>query len=244
MQPEPTGVKIVDDVLAEATGNGHRHDPVSPRLGGPAGNARLTSWTGLALLVCIAAELVTLLDVTGLMNWHVGVGIALVALALLKTASTGWRILRYYSRSAPYVSAGPPPLLLRVLGPLVIGSTFGVLGSGLALLAIGPRASETPWFALLGQEVSPVTIHQAFFVLFGVLVGLHLLARGLPAAMLATGRLRRGAAPRSVPGGTPRFIAVLATVAAAVVAIVMVVPSVHGWDRGRFGRDVGSLRDH
>ena len=79
------------ELLAEAAGKGNRSDPVLPTTGGPAGNARLTAWTGLLLLVLFLAEVVTLLDVRGLLSWHVVLGTLLVPPALLKTASTGWR---------------------------------------------------------------------------------------------------------------------------------------------------------
>ena len=88
--------QLTADVLAEATGRRHRSDAVVPGGGGPAGNARLTAATGLVLLVLFLAELVTLLDVSGLIGWHVAIGVLLVPPALLKTASTGWRIVRYY----------------------------------------------------------------------------------------------------------------------------------------------------
>ena len=76
-------------VADEAIGRGHRSDPVLTGSGGPAGNARLTAWTGLVLLALFLAELVTLLDVRGLLSWHVAIGVLLVPPALLKTASTG-----------------------------------------------------------------------------------------------------------------------------------------------------------
>lgn len=230
----PTGLAVFDAVLEEAVGRGLRRDPVVAGTGGPAGNARLTSWIGLLLLVLIAGELITLLDVFGLMNWHVGIGIGLTALALLKTASTGWRILRYYTESTTYGSAGPPPLLLRLLGPLVIAATLGVLGSGLALIAVGPARSRQPWITVVGHPLSLVTLHAGFFVLFAVLTGLHLLARFIPALSLATGRPRRpGAAELAVPGEGRRIALIAATCVAAVLAIVLVLPSVHGWQRER-----------
>src|SRR4051812_33135999 len=110
---------LIDDVLQEASGRTPRRNTVTASSGGPAGNAALVAWTGLLLLVLIAAQLITLLDVRGLIDWHVGIGVLLVPVALLKTISTGWRILRYYTRNEPYRTAGPPPTLLRVLGPLV-----------------------------------------------------------------------------------------------------------------------------
>src|SRR5215471_16465349 len=134
---------LTDPVVAEATGRTHRHDEALPG-GGPAGNARLTAWVGLVLLALFAAELVTLLDVRGLVSWHVAVGIALIPPALVKTGSTGWRIVRYYTGNRPYRRAGPPPLLLRVLGPLVVLTTLAVLGTGVLLLVVGAGASLHP----------------------------------------------------------------------------------------------------
>jgi hypothetical protein len=87
---------MVADAVAEAVGRERRVDPVLPRTGGPAGNALLTAWTALVLLVCSLAELLTLFDVKGLISWHVAIGALLVPPAVLKTASTGWRIARYY----------------------------------------------------------------------------------------------------------------------------------------------------
>lgn len=224
-------------VGAESLGRGHRHDPVGERTGGPAGNARLTAWLGLLALVAVGAELITLLDVNGLIAWHAGVGIALTVLAVLKVASTGWRMVRYYSGSAPYVEAGPPPVLLRLLGPFVVLSTLGVLGSGLALIAVGRRSSEQAWFSLLGQSVSPLTLHQAFFVLFGVFVGLHVLARVVPAAVLVSGRRRFGGSRTSVPGRAARLGIVTGGMAAALVAVTLVLPTVADWNHHVFDRD-------
>lgn len=75
VSPRTVGVDVLDDVLDEAVGRGRRHDPVVGGTGGPAGNARLTAWVGLLLVVLIAAELVTLLDVTSLIDRHVRIGI-------------------------------------------------------------------------------------------------------------------------------------------------------------------------
>ncbi len=224
----------VDVVVDEAVGRGHRADPVVPRSGGPAGNARLTSWIGLLLLAVSLAELVTLLDVTGLIGWHVALGIVLTSLALAKTASTGWRIMRYYTGSQAYGSAGPPPLILRFLGPLVVLSTLCVLGSGIALIALGRPASERSWFSLLGQGISPLTLHQLSFILFGVFVGLHVLARLVPAVLQASGRVRVGEQRATVPGGAARALIVALCLVAGVIALIAVLP-VSGWRHDHFG---------
>src|ERR1700750_2681579 len=124
---ERTGTFIeraVGDAVAEAIGRERRDNPVLPTTGGPAGNALLTAWTGLVLLVLSVGELLTLFDVRGLISWHVAIGALLIPPALMKTASTGWRLSRYYAGHPAYRESGPPPLLLRLLGPLVVLSTW------------------------------------------------------------------------------------------------------------------------
>ena len=50
---------VAVDYARQAAGRSHRRDEVVVSSGGPAGNARLTAWTGLLLLVLFGAELVT-----------------------------------------------------------------------------------------------------------------------------------------------------------------------------------------
>jgi hypothetical protein len=209
-----------DDTLAEALGREHRADPVLPGGGGPAGNARLTAWTGLALLVLFLVELATLLNLDGLIGWHVVVGVLLVPPALLKTATTGWRIVRYYTHGRAYRTAGPPPLFLRVLGPLVVVGTLAVLGTGLALIAVGPDAGRTPFLVVLGFGVSALALHQATFVVWAVVTGLHVLGRLVPAVrIVATGP---DAGP-SVPGRISRSVVLALTLVVAGVAAVVLL---------------------
>jgi hypothetical protein len=232
--------RIGTDLLGEAAGRSHRRDAVLPRTGGPAGNARLTAWTGAILLVFFVAEVITLLDVRGLIDWHVALGVLLVPPALLKVASTGWRFLRYYTRGRPYVEAGPPILPLRLLGPLVIVFTLGLLGSGLVLIAIGEQRSREN--GVLG--ISWVNLHQAFFVLAGVALGLHFLARAVPAWMLLTGRRKEdpGRAPR-VPGGVARLAVLVLTLAVAGVTTALVLPADSSWHHLDFG-EFARFHDH
>ena len=98
------------------------------------------------LLVLFVAELVTLLDVHGLIGWHLAIGVILIPPALLKTVTTGWRILRYYVGDPAYRRAGPPPLLLRLLGPLVVLGSLALLGTGLALVVLGQERSRESLF--------------------------------------------------------------------------------------------------
>ena len=223
--------RAVTDVVATAAGHARRGDPVLPRTGGPAGNARLTACIGLGLLIAFLAELVTLLDVTGLISWHIVIGVLLIPPALAKTATTGWRILRYYTGNRAYRQAGPPPLLLRLLGPVVVLTTLAVLGTGLVLIAVGPDATFTPLLAVAGQQISWLTLHQVTFIAWGAATGLHVLARTVPAARLALTRW-----PSRLAGTPARGLTLLATVVVAATAAVIILQLSGSWTGGDLHR--------
>ena len=87
----------------------------------------------------------------------------------------------------------------------------------------------------LGQRVDLVTVHQALFIASAVLAGLHLLARIAPALALTSGRAPgRLGDTAAVPGSGRRVLAPAATVGAAVVAVVLLLPLADDWqDAGR-----------
>jgi hypothetical protein len=217
-----TAPRALADVIDSATGRAHRNDPALARSGGPAGNAQLTAWMGLVLLVLFLAELVTLLDVRGLISWHVAIG------ALAKTGTTTWRILRYYTGSAPYQQAGPPPLLLRLLGPLVVLTTLALLGTGIALVAFGPDSSSTPIVTVAGRDVTAVTLHQASFLAWAVATGLHVLTRTVPAIRLTAAHPSAG----QVAGIVPRAVILTATVALAAAVAAITLSLAGSWVTG------------
>jgi hypothetical protein len=214
----------VRDAVADAGGRRAGAEPGGRRTGGPAGNATLTAWLGLTLVVALLAELVTLLDVRGLLGWHAGIGAVVAALVVVKVAVTGWKAVRYYTGSPSYRSVGPPSLVFRVLGPLVVLSALGVLGTGFALVALGADASHRRLVAVAGQRVDAVTLHQATFVVFAVLVSLHALGRIVPAATRVA-----GAAHHRVHGGWLRAGVLVVTAAVAVLGVVLVLPAAAGW---------------
>jgi hypothetical protein len=214
------------DVVSEAIGQTRRENPTAPVTGGPAGNARLTAWTGVLLLVLSLAELVTLLDVRGLISWHIFIGTLLLPPALLKTGSTGWRIACYYTGNPRYRSAGPPPLLLRILGPAVVASTLGLLVSGIALIVMGPDHSRTVLFSALGQQVDTVTLHKIVFVIWLAVTGLHVLGRLVPAFNLTTGRETPGV---EIDGRRSRGTVVIASLIAGIAAAALLLAASGDW---------------
>jgi hypothetical protein len=225
--PEPIG-EVVDTALGAV----HRDDPAHPRTGGPAGNARLTAWAGLLLLVLFVVECVTLLGLRQMITVHILVGTVLVPLVLLKTGTTGWRIVRYYTHDRLYLAAGPPPLLIRLLGPLVVLTGLAVLGTGLALVPLGD-SSFNALFTAAGQRIDPLTLHKAAFVAWLVVTGAHTLVRLVPATMLVAGRTSRSA----VDGGRSRMAVLAVTLVVGAVAAVLVLQASDNWTRGQvFGR--------
>ena len=212
----------VDLTLEEALGRADRADPVCPRTGGPAGNARLTAWTGMVLLVLLAVEGVTLIDVRGLISWHIVVGTLLVPPALLKTATTGWRILRYYRGERVYRAAGPPPMPLRVLGPLVVLSTMALLATGILVALIGPQSGRA---GLWGTPASPLFLHQASFAVWVTVTSLHVLGRIVPALRIVSGR----ATSAGVDGRWVRLALLVVVLAGAVWLAVVVLGGSADW---------------
>ncbi len=131
---------------------------------GVAGNARLTAANAAVLLVLLAAEGVTILSVRQLISLHVFLGMVLIPPVLVKVGSTSWRFVRYYQGAPAYRRKGPPPALLRLLGPAVVVLTLVLLASGVALLLAGPS-----WLPLL------MKVHKASFILWFAATTIHVL---------------------------------------------------------------------
>jgi hypothetical protein len=162
-----------------------RHRRRAASTGGVAGNERLTAMTGFALLVLFAAEGITILRVHQLLTMHFFVGMLLVGPVALKVGATGYRFVRYYAGAAPYVRKGPPAPLMRLLGPLVLGTSLAVLSTGVALAVTGPGNSQ--W----------IFLHKASFVLWFGVMTIHVLvyAPRLPRLLLG------GQVPARAGGG-------------------------------------------
>jgi hypothetical protein len=157
------------------------------------------------LIVLLAIEGATLLQLESLLTVHAFVGMLLIPVVALKLASTGWRMLRYYRRGEDYVRRGPPHIALRVLvAPVIMASTLVLLGSGVALLAVAE-----PEGAILG-------LHKASFIVWFGATSVHVLAHLLDVARALRQR---------VPGAAVRLAAVAAAVVAGAVLASMTLPA-------------------
>lgn len=171
----------LERLRAELTYRDPRGDASSLRLlgGGTEGNRRLTSQTGVLLLILLAILGVTIVRIGQLLSVHMFVGVLLIGPLALKLASTGYRFSRYYTNNMRYRAAGPPPALLRMIAPVVVLTTVGVFATGIVLLLAGP--SSQPTFLLL---------HKVFFIVWIAATALHVLGHiaELPGALGARGR--------------------------------------------------------
>src|SRR5436853_528022 len=95
------------------------------------GNERLTALISLVLLVLISVELVTSAFLRLWLPTHTVVGVLFAGPLLVKMGATGWRFLRYYTGAPAYVRRGPPPVILRLLGPVLLVTTLVMVGSGI-----------------------------------------------------------------------------------------------------------------
>lgn len=199
-----------------------RPGPAPSSTGDPtAGNERLTATTASVLLVLLAVEGLTILSIRPLLSVHVVVGLLLIPPVALKLGSTGYRFLRYYTGDRAYVAKGPPHIVMRLLAPLLVATTVILLGTGVALLALGPHRHRD---IVLG-------LHKASFIAWFVLMSVHVLvyAPRLPGLVLS--RNRRAAAGAGLVAGS-----LLAGAALAVATYSLAGPWLHrAHDRGREG---------
>jgi hypothetical protein len=179
---------------------------------GPRGNEQLTSLVASVLLVLLAVEGVTLLNLTALLTVHAFVGMLLIPVVGLKLLSTGWRMARYYRGAEEYVLRGPPPVALRVLvAPVIVVSTVFLFATGVALL-------------VLDRTEGPIVLlHKASFVVWLGATGLHVLAHLVE--FLRAVRLR-------IPGLAVHVGVVgAATAAGALLAVATLPQADHLQDR-------------
>jgi hypothetical protein len=193
--------------------------------GGAEGNSRLTAATGAVLFVVIAVEGVTLLQLRQLVSVHVFVGVLLVPLVLLKTATTGYRFGHYYTGDRAYTRKGAPPLILRVTGPLVVLSTLLLFGTGLALLPLGRVG---------GHDLRG--IHQKAFIVWIALMGVHVVGHLQETVRLSAADWRRRGGAPPVDGARARAVALGVTLMVGLVLAIVSLGWVGDWSSvARFG---------
>jgi hypothetical protein len=175
------------------------------RAGGSSGNEQLTALLATVLLVLLAVEGATLLDLRSLLTVHAFVGMLLIPPVALKFASVGWRMARYYLGAAEYVRRGPPHVVLRTMVAPVIGaSTIVLFGSGVALLVRNQTSGTL------------LTLHQASFIVWVAATSLHVLGH-----LLELPRVLR----RRAPGLAARVAVIGSALALGLAVATLTLPA-------------------
>jgi len=169
--------------------------------GGSAGNEQLTALAAAVLILLLAIEGATLLNLRSLLTVHAFVGMLLIPMVALKLVSTGWRMLRYYRGAEEYVRRGPPHVVLRVLvAPVIVLSTLVLLATGVALLVLDQTGGTI------------VGLHKASFIVWLGATGMHVLTHVLKLPRLLRERVPGAALRMGLVGSAVVAGALLATV--------------------------------
>jgi hypothetical protein len=195
--------------------------------GGTDGNERLTTVTGLLLIVLLAVLGVTIVFIGRLLWLHMFLGLLVIGPVVLKLLSTGYRFLRYYTSDPDYRRKGPPATALRFLGPVVVLSTLAVFGTGVALLALGPSSRQP-----LGE------LHKLSFFAWIAVVALHVLGHlreivaYLGRAAVTRRQLRLQPTDRlgpGPPGAAGRAGSLVLAIGGGAILAVALIPLFAGW---------------
>jgi hypothetical protein len=147
---------------------------------------------------------------------HIFLGLLLLPPVALKLGGTTWRFLRYYGGSQPYRKAGPPRLALRLLAPLLVASTLSLFGTGVALIVVGHGGGALR------------TLHTLSFIVWGVLMAVHVLAYLSHTLRVGTADWRVRA-ETVVAGARSRRAALAGALLAGVIVALATYPAQQAW---------------
>jgi hypothetical protein len=185
---------------------------------GVEGNSRLTAATGMLLIGLLAIEGATILSIRGLITWHIFIGIVLIGPLSLKLGSTLYRFFRYYTGEQAYVRKGPPHVILRVLGPLVIVSSLTVVGTGLGLLAARP-----------GDGGLLLLAHKASFIVWAGATATHVLGHLVEAVRNSWHEVCPAADDRAGRRRRVRLSALVISLALGLGLAAVLTPTATSW---------------
>jgi hypothetical protein len=187
---------------------------------GPEANSRLTASTAIVLLILLAIEGLTVVRVRPLLTVHVFVGMLLIPPVLVKLSSTIWRFAKYYLGSSDYRHKGPPPLVLRLLGPVVALLTIVLFASGVLAL-LGPVSLRSQF----------LLFHKVSFFLWFACMTVHVLGHLGETAKLGT-KDWTSRARRAVVGSKIRRQVLSASLIVGLILSFVTIPHVGPWIAG------------
>lgn len=185
---------------------------------GVEGNSRITGGAAAILLALLAVEGATIPLIGQLLGPHIFIGMLLVAPVALKLGSTGYRFVRYYSGTPAYVRKGPPPIILRLLGPIVVLTSVMLFATGIALLVAGPPSNTL------------ILAHKVSFILWFGAMTIHVLGHVLEIPSLAMPDWRRhGGREAELAGSGARVVLLLGSLALGLALALATYSAAGPW---------------
>ncbi|KJE75730.1 hypothetical protein [Ferrimicrobium acidiphilum] len=181
--------------------------------------ARLLALLGSILFIGLAIEGVTIVFIGQLIAVHVVLGMILLPIMAYKIIVASYRFAMYYLGASDFKHAGPPELVLRVIGPLLILTTVILMASGIILVYAKPN---TPTAALW------LNIHRDDFVAWFALMALHVLAYVRRAVGTSSYDLRY-TRYHSLIGRQGRLISIVLATVIGVLLAWAIFPAVAHW---------------
>jgi hypothetical protein len=181
--------------------------------------ARLLALLGSVLLVGLIVEGVTIVLIGQMIALHIVLGMILLPIMGYKIVVASYRFAMYYLGAPDFKHAGPPELILRVIGPLLVVTTVVVMVSGIVLVYARP---DTPTAAFW------LNIHRDDFVVWFGLMAFHVLAYVRRAVGTSSYDLRY-TRYHSLVGRQGRLISILLATIVGVLMAWAVFPAVGHW---------------
>ena len=190
--------------------------PLAGRFGGTEGNEVLTRLTAAVLVVLLVAEGITILSIEGLVQPHMFIGLVLIPPLALKLATTGYRFARYYTGSAEYREKGPPTLILRLTGPVLVLATLSLFGTGVWLMSLGHSSDAV------------LTLHVTSAVVWVAAFAIHLLVHGRD-VLRSLGADWKQTLRHSIGGAGARAMLLAASLGAGLALALSLLGAITGW---------------
>lgn len=181
--------------------------------------ARLLALLGSVLFIGLVIEGVTIVFIGQMVALHVVLGMILLPIMAYKTIVAMYRFSMYYLGASDFKRAGPPEMLLRVIGPLLVVTTVILMFSGIILVYAKPDTSTATFWLIL---------HRDDFVIWFGLLALHVLAYARRAFGTA-GYDLKDSRYHSLIGRRGRLISILIAAAFGVLLAWAVYPAIGQW---------------
>jgi hypothetical protein len=146
------------------------------------------------------------------------IGLMLIPPVILKLASTGYRLVRYYGGATTYREKGPPALPMRLLAPILVAMTIGVFATGIWLLALEHKSDQV------------LLLHRVCFIIWGAVFAIHFLVYA-PRAFKSVRRDWGSMRDHPVPGSGVRGLLIAASVGAGAALATSLISSISGWHK-------------